>query len=281
VWILAVLLAFITCPSSLSAQEAEAALRVIHVFVALCDNVHQGIVPVPAALGNGDDPKNNLYWGAMHGVKTFLRKSPHWRLLATIEKPSPPPRPGRRTWLSRFRHTDTPILERCIFQHAAQRDVYLVADAYQGRQIKQTVVDFLYAASGTIQDTVIIQQSEYSISLPIYGRAHLLSYVGHDGLMDFSLRRYPTQQDTQHRDTIILACLSQKYFSEPIMQSGATPLIWTTGLMSPEAYTLESALEGWIARESPEQIRMRAASAYHKYQQCGVNAAKRLLITGF
>jgi hypothetical protein len=40
---------------------AQAPPRLIHVFVALADNVHQGIVPVPAALGNGDDPARNLY----------------------------------------------------------------------------------------------------------------------------------------------------------------------------------------------------------------------------
>src|SRR5687768_2778496 len=42
--------------------------RVVHVFVALCDNEYQGIVPVPARIGNGDDPDNNLYWGAAYGV---------------------------------------------------------------------------------------------------------------------------------------------------------------------------------------------------------------------
>lgn len=31
--------------------------RVLHVLVALCDNEHQGIVPVPAKIGNGDDPQ--------------------------------------------------------------------------------------------------------------------------------------------------------------------------------------------------------------------------------
>jgi len=41
---------------------------VAHVVVALCDNVHQGIVPVPRALGNGQDPSSNLYWGARYGV---------------------------------------------------------------------------------------------------------------------------------------------------------------------------------------------------------------------
>jgi hypothetical protein len=46
--------------------------RVVHVFVALADNQHQGIVPVPAKLGNGDSPLTNLYWGATFGVKVVL-----------------------------------------------------------------------------------------------------------------------------------------------------------------------------------------------------------------
>lgn len=44
----------------------------LHVIVALVDNAFQGIVPVPAKIGNGDDAFNNLYWGAAFGVKTFF-----------------------------------------------------------------------------------------------------------------------------------------------------------------------------------------------------------------
>src|SRR5207249_7887936 len=32
---------------------SRASFRVVHVFVALADNQHQGIIPVPPALGNG------------------------------------------------------------------------------------------------------------------------------------------------------------------------------------------------------------------------------------
>ncbi|MCP4344543.1 MAG: hypothetical protein GY795_03330 [Desulfobacterales bacterium] len=260
------------------AQESQ---RVIHVFVALCDNIHQGIVPVSPALGNGDDPRNNLYWGAMYGLKTYLKKSPHWELLATFEKPLPSPQTAGQFEQPRDNRKNTPILERCIFRHKSQQDVYLVADAYQGRQIKQATVDFLDAASGTTHDTVTVQKNKKSVTLDLYGGAQLMAYVGHDGLMDFSLSRHPVRQDDQQRDAIMLACFSQKYFAVPLAHSGANPLLWTTGLMAPEAYTLESALEGWIARETPEQIRQRAAASYHKYQKCGINAAKRLLVTGF
>jgi hypothetical protein len=44
--------------------RAQKVARLVHVFVALADNAHQGIVPLPKALGNGDDPGRNPYWGA-------------------------------------------------------------------------------------------------------------------------------------------------------------------------------------------------------------------------
>jgi hypothetical protein len=51
--------------------------------------------------------------------------------------------------------------------------------------------------------------------------------------------------------------------------------------MAPEAYTLKSALDGWIAGENNEQIRDRAATAYDKYQKCGLRGARRLLVSGW
>lgn len=51
--------------------------------------------------------------------------------------------------------------------------------------------------------------------------------------------------------------------------------------MAPEAYALDAALAGWLARESGEQVRARASAAYHKYQRCGLRAANKLFTTGF
>ncbi|RZL42005.1 MAG: hypothetical protein EOP00_23985, partial [Pedobacter sp.] len=59
----------------------DANTKTIHVFVALCDNKYQGIVPVPKAIGNGQDPANNLYWGCAYGIKGYFKKSKEWKLL--------------------------------------------------------------------------------------------------------------------------------------------------------------------------------------------------------
>ena len=71
--------------SAASAQDS--APRTVHVFVALADNQSQGIIPVPAKLGNGEDPEHNLYWGSAYGVRTFFARSEDFK------KSSPEPFP--------------------------------------------------------------------------------------------------------------------------------------------------------------------------------------------
>lgn len=231
--------------------------KVIHVVVALCDNESQGIVPVPAKIGNGDDPANNLYWGAAFGVKTFFRRSKEWQLLEAVPNPK------------------ANILERITFKHKT-KDVYLVADAYRGREIKQSIVDFLSFSAGRKTETISIGGGAKQNEIYIGGSSDLLVYVGHDGLMDFSLSDYPARADERNREAIVLACISKSYFREPLQKAGAKPLIWTTGLMAPEAYILEAALIGWTTGETNVQIRKRAAEAYNKYQKCGLRAANKL-----
>lgn len=236
--------------------------RVAHVFVALCDNVNQGIVPVPAHLGDGESPASNLYWGAAFGVKTFFKKSKDWRLVAEARNP----RAG--------------VLERVVFRHRTL-DAYLVADAYRGSEIKACTLDFLSAAAGAPGETLDLDLGDARARVHTAGGAGLVAYVGHDGLMDFTLPATPRRRDETERDAVVLACASRQYFAAPLRATGARPLLWTTNLMAPEAYVLDAALAGWLARESGEGVRARAAAAYHKYQRCGLKAAHNLFATGF
>lgn len=243
----------------LAAQDSP---RTIHVFVALADNVNQGIVPVPAKLGNGEDAAHNLYWGSAFGVKTFFARSAEWKLITCSPLP---------------KHE---VLERCIFKHHAA-SVYLVADAYRGREIQAAILDFLDSAAGLGKEQITTHNGQQTIALPVRGSSQLVAYVGHDGLMDGPLPRLPRQNDHASRQAIILACASKVYFATALRASGAYPLLWTTNLMAPEAYTLKNAIDGWILGETGEQIRQRAASAYDKYQKCGIRAARNLMASGW
>jgi hypothetical protein len=237
--------------------------RVVHVYVALCDNEHQGIVPVPAALGNGQEPAGNLYWGALYGVKTHFKRSRDWKRLESPASSSPS------------------VLERCVFKNQ-DGNVYLIADAYRGADIKQAVQDFLRAAAGRSDETVSIPVAgSATIVLNCGGRSDLLAYLGHDGLMDFGLESYPEKNDSRARPVLVLACYSKTFFAAGLKKAGAHPLLWTTGLLAPEAYVLKAAVESWMDGDSDKAVAEAAAKAYHRYQKCGLKAAKKLLVTGW
>jgi hypothetical protein len=172
------------------------------------------------------------------------------------------------------------VLERCVFKHR-RHEVYIVADAYRGDAIQQALLDFFAAAAGAGPEAITLSLASHPITLTIRGGSTLVAYVGHDGLMDSRLPFLTKKKNDIHRDAIILACASKQYFAEGLRATGAYPLLWTTGLMAPEAYTLKSALDGWIEHESNEEIRQRAASAYDKYQKCGLQGARRLFATGW
>lgn len=198
---------------------------------------------------------------AAAGVKTFFAHSSDWALLSCVPKPKPE------------------VLERCIFKHR-KAEVYLVADAYRGDEIRQAILDFLDAAAGANPEK-ISPPTTPAVSLTVRGGANLVAYGGHDGLMDFQLPLIPRKKNEIHRDAVILACASKQYFGEALRTAGAYPLVWTTNLLAPEAYTLKSTLDGWIAGETNEQIHERAAAAYDKYQKCGLRGARRLFATGW
>lgn len=231
--------------------------QVVHVFVALADNEHQGIIPVPPTLGNGEGAARNLYWGAAYGVRSFFKKSADWKEISSFPKPK------------------SYILERSIFEHRASGTI-LVADAYQGSEIKQALTDFFQAAAGQNPEVISFASASGSKPERVPASADLIVYVGHDGLMDFSLPLEFPDQTGSNRSAIILACASKSFFKDLLRKTGAQPLLWTTGLMAPEAYTLKAAVGGWILSESTEQIRQRAAAAYSKYQKCSLSAAARL-----
>ncbi len=232
--------------------------RYVHVVVALCDNVNQGIVKVAERIGNGQDPANNLYWGCSFGFKTFFKKHKDWKLTGEIKNPA-----GN-------------IRERLVFKHK-RSPVWMIADAYDGAAIRQATRDLLGFAAGLGKFQVEAEKRKIIAG----GGSDLICYAGHNGLMDFTIDVIPSPADARPRDVMILACMSRIFFAAAVRKTGARPLLWTTGLMCPEAYTLAAAIDSWIRNEPGETIREKAAQAYNQYQKCGIKGARRLLVTGY
>ena len=235
----------------------DTSFKTIHVFVALCDNKFQGIVPVPSKIGNGQDPDNNLYWGCAFGIRTYFKKSAEWKQV-------------------KFQKLDSLKLERIVFKHIS-KNWYLIVEAYNGKYIETCTKDFLKSSAGIQKDTIHINDKV----IGTHGNALLLAYIGHDGLMDFQLTESFVNKDAIRRNCIVLACYSKSYFSPHLKNANVNPLVWTTGLMCPEAYTLHDAISSFLNNQSEVEIRIKAAQAYSKYQKCSEKAAKSLLVTGW
>lgn len=234
------------------------AQKTVHVLVALCDNVHQGIVPVSRALGDGANPASNLYWGAAYGVKTYMRKQSGWKL--AVSQPNP----------------TGDILERIILVNDGL-GVTMVADAYKGSAIKKCTETFLDYCSG--KNSLSLAQGKKSIKAG--AGAQLIVYVGHNGLMDFNLSSLPKGPAENTRQAALFACQSKRYFPAALKAGGAYPLIWTTGNLAPEAYTLNALVTGWAKGKDATAVRDMVADAYNKYQKCGQAGARRLFATGW
>ncbi len=254
------------------ALEAAAARRdadfesgapmVAHVVVALCDNASQGIVPVPAKLGDGDDPDSNLYWGAMYGVRGWFRRSRDWSSLPVNAS------------------KDSRVLERALYRREIVRDgrrgeLLLLAEAWQGKHIEGAIRNFLEINRGEHVETVMVGDSRVDFG----GASHVAVFVGHNGLMDFAAPALPRSAvRAPAHASVVLACISDHYFSG-LLAKDSVPLLMTTGLMAPEAYTLDAALTSWFSGQSSLEVRHAAAGAYARYQKTSERAALRLFVT--
>lgn len=230
--------------------------KVIHVVVALCDNQYQKIAPVPAALGNGQDPKHNLYWGAAYGFKTFFAKQKEWQVVQTNHS------------------SNSNILDEIIYKHRTQ-DIYIIAQAYNGKYIDETTRDFMAYSAGQQPLTFEVNQ----VTIDAGGRADLVIYIGHDVLMEWSWQNdlpdewhFQTlakehQQQQKSRYAAVFACQSRQYFSPALSRTGITPLILTTQNMAPEAYSVHAMIDGWVNGLSKSQIRYNVAASYSQYQK--------------
>lgn len=240
--------------------QSKSAL-VVHVFVPLCDNENQGIVPVNKQLGDGLNLKTNLYWGAGYGVKSYFKKYEGWKLLkSTID-------------------TIGNVLERVIFykKNSVGTEIYLVADAYRGDRMKACLHDYFRSLGGWKEETDTLSGK----SLRLYAGADLLVFDGHDGLMDDTLREYYSK-DSVLREAVSISCYSKVFFHPRFEKCGAYPLVCTSGLLAPEAYVLGAVIENWAGQKSGMEIRNAAGDAYHsKHPSTSQKGARALFITGW
>ncbi len=242
----------------LAKKEAGKPL-VVHIYVPLCDNENQGIVPTSASLGDGMNLRTNLYWATSGGTKAYFKKRTDWNLISnTVD-------------------LDTNVLERVVFQKKIDESmVYVIADAYRGDRMEETVNDFLGAIAGIKKDSIQLGDKTY---LGVGGDADLVMFNGHNGIMDYITLNEWDNLTERRVDVVMNSCLSYTYLQDEFMRAGGYPLIRSKTLLYPGAYVLASIIEDWARDADPEKIRINAGKVYCQKHDCGTG--KNVYHTGW
>lgn len=213
----------------------------VAVFVALCDNEHQGIAPVPDKIGKGDDAAHNLYWGCSDALPKVMRASADW---------------GRPVYHADYLQKKAAVLDTVVCTRA-DKAATVYAFAYRGDAIAACMQDFEEAVASGAYD--------------------LVAFIGHNGLMDVDLpEREPARGNT---DAVVLCCMSDEWFSDRIRALGGRPVLMTQQLMYPAGKVFTEALAAWLkAPRDAAAIRRAAAKAYAANQGISVKAAAGVFV---
>ncbi|MCT4581198.1 MAG: hypothetical protein N4A35_07255 [Flavobacteriales bacterium] len=233
----------------------------VQLYVPLCDNENQGIVPTSASLGNGLDLKRNLYWATSKGVKRYFKELSDWKLVN-----------------SKLNINDV-VLERVVYKKTFKNHavVYLIADAYRGDEMKHCLEDFFNALSGNRSDSVIIDNHTIAIGKD----ADLSIFNGHNGLMDDTPTILPPKNHTP-KDAAAIACVSGKYFKEYYEYTNSYPLVNTNHLLYPGAFIAEGIINQWALLGSAKDCKIAAGKSYYKHKpKSGPNGSQNLFNYGW
>jgi hypothetical protein len=244
----------VSCRQSAGAPlpPRPAGYRIIHALVCLCDNEHQNIAKVPEKIGRGRDLGNNLYWGNAEGLAGVFGKAKQWALLG---KPAPPA--GQEI-----------ILERRAYHHAKHKAL-LVADAYRGESMRECLATYFGYLAGN--EAVAVAAGERTF--PAGGTSDFIAFIGHNGLMDFTLDVPARESAATPKATAAFCCRSLAYFNPLLTELGTKPYCLTKQNMYPGAFLLRDVLEAWLSGETPQGATARAAAAYAANQKISLKAA--------
>jgi hypothetical protein len=211
----------------------------IRVFVALCDNDSQGIVPVKnRRICDGDVPEENLYWATDGGIDSYLRKQ---RYRLERESRGDDEILIEREWSTRL-PASAALRARGV---AGPIEVRVTALAYRGSSIASAMRDYLHAARRP-------QPSD-----------HVIGYIGHNYLLDVDdpASLVPTPNVYEPRGTFALSCLGHGTILPLITLRGVHVLLLNRSLTYPGAWTLGGIVEGLVRGEDGRGIQ-RAATAH-------------------
>lgn len=238
------------------AEPKQADPIVVHVIVPLCHNAQ--IDCGSAALGDPDNLRTNLYWGALFGARrTFERARLGYEKVAQ-------------------EHTPDGVLERVVFRRWVGEDEktehLTVLDAIDGNRIDDAVLRFFRAATEGERVLVDDGGAQRNVTVDTVG------YAGHNRLMDDLKLPAVSEGKQKPIPSFVLACYSEAYFGDALRDAGSRRLVMTQTLMAPEGYVVEAASRGIALAEDRPAVRQRVVREYASYQKISHRSAAHVFV---
>lgn len=241
---------------------------IVHAYVPLCDNEHQGIVPTSESLGDGMNLSTNLYWATSYGMWKYFKNNANWEYVynALVDDPDP----------DKPIHED--VLMRAIYKRTMDNGliVYLICDAYRGDRMESCLNDYFSALGSLHHDTISITGD----TIIGAGGAHLIAFNGHNGLMD-TWPEFP-QGVGPTKDAVAIACVSEDFFPKAYEYTRSFPLVMTTSLLYPGAEVMDQIIITWANGGTGEECRLAAGQGYKNMKdKYSLESCQRMFSSGW
>lgn len=238
---------------------------VVQAHVPLCDN---DVIPCGnARLGDGEDPKRNLYWGTSEGVLGwFGRRGGGWTQVLD----------GDGDAIGEADVLDLRVWKRTLASPAAWRragaparfTVYVVAQAWRGERIHEAFTHYADDLYGVTAHAIALPDGT---RLAAGGDAHIVAYVGHNHLMDLAAFDWAdvakraagrATPDERPRGAIAIACHTAVYMQDVVPGEQRVPLVMTRDFLLASSAALEGAVLGFARGGDYAAIRRGSAAGY-------------------
>lgn len=250
---------FADLDARVAADLAAGRPLVVQVHVPLCERTI--IACGNDRLGDGDNPRTNLYWATTEGfLGWFGRKRSGWTqvLAATGDAIGEPDVLDLRVWR---RTVPAPARWRAAGAPRAVT-VYVVAQAWRGTAIDRALARYADDLYGAHAQAIALPDGT---SLAAGGGAHVVAYVGHNRLMDlmrFSWADAAARGDGVSRGVIAIACHTAPYMQDVVPGPHQVPLVLTRDYLLASAAALEGAVVAFARGGDYAAVRQGAIHGY-------------------
>lgn len=243
--------------SDVIADLAAGRPLVVQVHVPLCDN--DVLRCGNARLGDGDNPRTNLYWATTAGFgKWFARKKSGWTKVLDGDGDTV----GDPDVLEVLVYRRTITASKAWRKAGAPRrfEVYVVAQAWRGEAIDRALDAWAAELYGGAARTLTLDDGT---ELAAGGAARIVAYVGHNRLMDVEAYAWPeATADGPRKGAVAIACHTDAYMHDEVPAADRVPLLFTRDFLFASAPPLEGVVRAFAEGGGYQAMRKAAAVEY-------------------